>query len=179
MKSKFSADIWLAFFFLVFAILLVLVWIPLDTETGLVEKVRRKNVIGDALGPTLAGIVIFIGVGLILLRPIQNNALSWQNLSWVITLLGIFATSLLVMRYTGPLVASWTELGYRPLRATPPWHYIGFLLGGTAMVGGLTGLVARRFAVKDLVIGFVVSLIIALLYDIPFDDLVLPPNGDI
>ena len=179
MKPKLSADHWLALFFLVSAILLIFIWIPLDTDTGLVKQVRRKYVIGDALAPTLAGIVIILGVALILLRPAHNKALKWQNLSWVATLLGLFTLSLIVMRYAGPLIASWTELGYRPLRATPPWHYIGFLLGGTVMVGGITSLVTRRFAVKDFVIGFVTSLTLALLYDVPFNDLIIPPNGDI
>ena len=179
MKSRISTDIWLALFFLVFAILIVFVWIPMDTGTGLVEEVRRKFEIGDALAPTVAGIVIFIGAVLLLLKPSHNNSLSSRNLSWMVTLLGFFTVSLILMRYTGPIAASWTELGYRPLRATPPWNYIGFLFGGTLMVGGLTSLVKRQLSFKDFTIGFVASLFIALLFDLPFDDLILPPNGDV
>ena len=68
---------------------------------------------------------------------------------------------------------------YRPLRATPPWHYIGFLVGGTILIGGLTSLVEQRLSAHSFVIGFIATLVVALLYDLPFDDLILPPNGDV
>ncbi|MEL6521451.1 MAG: hypothetical protein AAFQ66_10840 [Pseudomonadota bacterium] len=179
MKPRSSADIWLALFFLAFALLLVLVWVPWDTGTGLVEKVRRKLEIGDALGPSVAGTVIAIGALLVLLRPAQANGLIRPNLVWMISLLGLFAVSMILMRYAGPAALTGVEGGYRPLRATAPWSYIGFLLGGTAMIGGLTGLANRRFAPLDFAIGFAAALGIALLYDLPFDDLLLPPNGDV
>lgn len=179
MKPRASADVWLAVFFLAFAVVLVFVWAPLDTGTGIVEKVRRKFVIGDALGPTVAGAVIALGATFVLLRPGQNKALVRQNLLWMISLFGLFLLSLILMRYAGPLAASFTESGYRPLRATPPWNYVGFLVGGTVMIGGLTALTSRRFSARDFVIGFIATLIIALLYDVPFEDLVLPPNGDV
>ena len=179
MKPRFSADTWLALLFLSFALLLVLVWVPLDTGTGLVEKVRRKLVIGDALGPTVAGAVIAVGAALLLLRPAQGHAISRQNLIWLASLFGLFALSLILMRYAGPVALAWSETGYHPLRATAPWHYIGFLLGGTVLVGGLTGIAKRRLSLRDFAIGFAASLLIALLYDLPFDDLILPPNGDV
>lgn len=179
MKPRTSAEIGLALFFLVFATLLVFVWAPFDTDTGLVERVRRKFVIGDALGPTVAGAIIAMGAGLVLLRPQEGQSLTNQNLRWMSSLLALFAISLVLMRYAGPIAASFTESGYRPLRATLPWNYIGFLVGGTLMIGGLTGLAARRFTLRDFAIGFAAALIIALLYDIPFEDLILPPNGDV
>lgn len=179
MKPRLSADTWLALFFLTFAIALVLVWVPLDTGTGLVEKVRRKFEIGDALGPTVAGAVIAIGAAMVLFQPGQGPALTPKNAIWLAWLVGLFAVSLLLMRYAGPVAFAWTESGYRPLRATAPWNYIGFLLGGTVLVGGLTGIAMRRLSMRDFAIGFVAALIIALLYDLPFDDLILPPNGDV
>ncbi len=179
MKLGLSADRWLALFFLVFALLVIFVWAPLDTGTGLVEKVRRKFVIGDALGPTVAGSVVLIGALLVLFRPGMGKAISRDNVFWVAALFGLFALSMILMRYAGPVALAWSEGGYRPLRATAPWHYIGFLLGGTILVGGLTGLAKRQLSIRDFAIGFTASLIIALLYDVPFDDLILPPNGDI
>lgn len=179
MKPRQSADTWLALFFLAFALLLIFVWIPWDTGSGLVEKVRRKYIIGDALGPTVAGVVIALGALLALLRPTGNRAFTRQNAFWMAKLLGLFVLALTLMRVAGPMAASGLEGGYRPLRATLPWNYIGFLAGGTVMIGALTGLAAKRFSLRDFAIGFAASLAIALLYDIPFDDLILPPNGDV
>lgn len=179
MKPRASVEIWLALFFLAFATVLVFVWAPLDTGTGIVEKVRRKFVIGDALGPTVAGAVIALGAVLLLLRPKESKSLTQQNLFWMLGLLALFAISMTLMRYAGPVAASFTEADYRPLRATPPWNYIGFLLGGTVMIGGLTGFASRRFSPWDFVVGFLAALTIALLYDLPFEDLILPPNGDV
>ena len=166
MKPGLSTDTWLGLFFLAFALVLVLVWVPLDTGTGLVETVRRKFVIGDALGPTIAGVVIALGAVLVLLKPIQDQAMRRANWMWMARLLGLFAVT-------------WSEGGYRPRRATAPWSYIGFLLGGTVMIGALTGLTMRRLSLRDFAIGFAAALVIALLYDVPFEDLLLPPNGDL
>ncbi|MEL7165372.1 MAG: hypothetical protein AAGL96_07835 [Pseudomonadota bacterium] len=178
MKPGRLADTWLALLFLTFALVLILIWVPLDTGTGLVEKVRRNLVVGDALGPTVAGAVIAVGAAMLLLKPGHGAALNRQNAVWLMRLLGLFAASLLVMRYAGPIALAWTDSGYRPLRATPPWNYIGFLLGGTLLVGGLTGITLGRWSARDFAIGFAAALVIALIYDLPFDDLILPPNGD-
>ena len=94
-------------------------------------------------------------------------------------LFGVLTPRSMLMRYTGPIVAMLMNLDYRPLRATPPWHYIGFLVGGTILIGGLTSLVERRLSARNFVIGFIAALVVALIYDLPFDDLILPPNGDV
>ena len=179
MKPRTTADRRLAYFFVVFAGLLIFVWAPLDIHTGVVETVRRRMVIGDALGPSVAGVVIAIGAILLLLRPGTGNGLTVANTAWLASLFGLFLFSLILMRYAGPLAASWTEGGYRPLRDTFPWSYIGYLIGGTVLIGGLTAFANRRATVKDFAIGFAASLVIALLYDLPFEDMILPPNGDL
>lgn len=179
MEPRQSTDCWLALFCLAFALVLVFVWAPLDTGSGLVETVRRKLVIGDALGPTLAGGIIAIGAVLVLIRPKKGNGVSRENVTWLAALFGLFVLAMMLMRYAGPVALAWSETGYRPLRATAPWHYIGFLAGGTVLIGGLTGLAKKQLSVRDFAIGFAASLAIALLYDLPFDDLILPPNGDV
>jgi len=84
------------------------------------------------------------------------------------------------MRYAGPAVAAvMTEEGYRPLRATIPWKYIGYLSGGTVLVGGLSGLVRLELRLSDWAITFVAARLIVLAYDLPFDDLLLPANADV
>ena len=179
MESYPRKDKLLAIFFTLAALFIIFVWVPMDTGTGLVEKVRRKYTIGDALAPTVAGVILLIGGMLLWLRPSADKAITRQNLMWMAYLFGVFAASLMLMRYAGPVVAMLMNADYRPLRATPPWHYIGFLVGGTILIGGLTSLVERRLSAQNFVIGFIAALVVVLIYDLPFDDLVLPPNGDV
>jgi len=56
-----SRDQKLGILFLIFAVFLVFVWIPLDVDTWYIEKVRRQVSIGDALAPTVAGVFLLIG----------------------------------------------------------------------------------------------------------------------
>lgn len=181
MRSSAKSDRWLGLFCVGLALLVIFVWVPWDSDSGLVEKVRRKWVIGDALGPTVAGIVIAIGGALTLLRPApEAPGLTRRNLIWIAGLLALCALALGVMRYGGPALASLlTETGYRPLRNTLPWKYLGYLGGGTLMITGLTSIVLGRFRWRDLLVGAVATLLIALAYDLPFEDLLLPPNGDV
>ena len=179
MESYKRKDKLLAIFFILAALFIIFIWVPMDTGTGLVEKVRRKYTIGDALAPTVAGVILLIGGMLLWLRPSADKAITRQNLLWVGYLFGVFTASLMLMRYAGPVVAMLMDVDYRPLRATPPWHYIGFIVGGTILIGGLTALVERRLKASQFIIGFIAALLVALLYDLPFDDLILPPNGDV
>ena len=179
MESSSRKDKLLAIFFVITALLIIFIWVPMDTGTGLVEKVRRKYTIGDALAPTVAGAILLMGGILVWLRPSPDSSISKQHVMWMACLLGVFTLSLLLMRYFGPIAAMLMNTDYRPLRATPPWHYIGFLVGGTILIGGLTSLVERRLSAHSFVIGFIATLVVALLYDLPFDDLILPPNGDV
>ena len=179
MESNPRKDKLLAIFFTLAALFIIFVWVPMDTGTALVEKVRRKYTIGDALAPTVAGVILLIGGMLLWLRPSADKAITRQNLIWATYLFGVFTASLMLMRHAGPIVAMLMNLDYRPLRATPPWHYMGFLVGGTILIGGLTSLVERRLSAHSFIIGFIAALVVALIYDLPFDDLILPPNGDV
>lgn len=179
MSSQSSQDKWLAIFFIIAALLILFVWIPMDTDTGMVEKVRRKLVIGDALAPSLAAIIICLGGVLLLLKPTGAMQMGKNNLLWLGLLFGLFVVATSLMRYAGPVVTHLLSMDYRPLRSTAPWHYIGFVLGGAFMVGGLTSIVDKKFSHRNFILGLVAALVIALLYDVPFDDLVLPPNGDV
>ncbi|MEM7242749.1 MAG: hypothetical protein AAF429_11240 [Pseudomonadota bacterium] len=180
MEPRIPFDRWLGLFFCLFAIIAIFIWIPMDTGSGIVEKVRRKFVIGDALGPTVAAMVILLGGLITAWRPIKDaSKLSLANWIWVGKLFLLFLISLSIMRYLGPLLLAGTESGYRPLRGTIPWKYLGFLAGGMALIGGLGMFVRGRLLWRDMVIGFAAALIIALAYDLPFDDLLLPPNGDV
>ena len=174
-----NADRWLGLVFLLFAAALAFVWVPLDTETGLAEVVRRRLRPGDALGPTVAAAVIGLGALMVMLRPGQHGGLTAGHLRWLLLLLAIFAVSFAVMRWAGPLAVEIAGAGdYRALRATAPWMYIGYLLGGTLMVFGLHVAVARKAGPLALMVAVLATLALTLLYGLPFDDILLPPNGD-
>ena len=172
------ANLYLGFVSLVLAFVVILVWVPLDTDTGLIEKVRRRVTIGDALAPTIAACFVALGGGLLVLaerNSADQSGLTTSNLRHVIWVLGLVALALLVMRWAGPLL---TE-DYRLLRATAPWKWLGFGLGGTILVTGLIAAIERRLTLRALVVGIAVTVALIVLFDLPFDDLLLPPNGDV
>ena len=160
---------------------MVFVWVPLDVDSGIVENVRRRLVIGDSLGPVVAGFVLAVGGLLTALKPKKDSgSLGQSNLSWIAYLVILISVSLVLVRYSGPAIAGLlTESGYRPLRNTLPWKYVGHLVGGTIMVSALIGLTARRIRWSHWAMGFLAAFSIALIFDIPFEDLLLPPNGDV
>lgn len=178
MLRRFSAEQWLGLLVAAAALLIIFVWVPLDVESGIVDRVRRRLVIGDSLGPTVAGVVLLIGGVLTLASPTQGAPnLTRMHVYWVVGLLVLFAVTMSVMRYAGPLIIGAEP--YRALRITPPYSYVGYILGGTIMIGTMVSLVRRSISWRGILIGFLASLMIALLYDLPFDDLLLPPNGDV
>ena len=179
MRSEFSKDKLLAIIFMITALVIIFIWVPMDTGTGIIGKVRRKFIIGDALAPSVAGVILLAGATLLFFRPSNKATLKQHHLVWVAGLTVLFILSFSVMRYAGPITASLFDLEYRNLRTTIPWNYIGFLLGGTGLVGGLTSIVEKRILKRHYVIAFGASLTIALFYDLPFEDLLLPPNGDV
>lgn len=188
MSGRSNSNLILGLFCILFALLLLLVWIPLDTNTGLIEKVRRNVVIGDALAPSVAAVFVLIG-GLALAlnersAPSQPR-ISGGNIRFIGILVFILLGSLFVMRFSGPLLvylvnfATDEHLQYRLLRDTQPWKYIGYLLGGTLMIASLIAQIEGRFSARILGISVVAVLALIAIYDLPFDDLLLPPNGDV
>lgn len=173
---------------IVFAVLVIFVWIPLDTQTGLIEKVRRQVTIGDAFAPTIAACFLLIG-GLMLVLSERNAGgqprVKARNVLFGLAMAMSVTVSILVMRYAGPATLGlWNlftggEAEYRLLRDTAPWKYIGFLLGGTMMITLLVSLVEGCLRIKTVLIALISVSIMAMIYDLPFDDLLLPPNGDV
>lgn len=171
-----------------FGALTLAVWIPNDIETGLIDTFRRQTFIGDALIPVIAAAIILVCAILHLLvtvrgpgEPLLADAeLGRESLGFMLIVGAIIALALVVMFWLGPLVAALTgeAAGYRTLRDTAPYKYLGFLAGGMIMVLGLVTLVEGRLQGKRVlaVLGAVIVLII--IFDVPFDSLLLPPNGD-
>ena len=88
------------------------------------------------------------------------------------------------MSWAGPFVvklaqAMGSDIGsYRELRATRPWKYTGYLSGGFLLVFGLMSYVAGRPSWGLALVALLAVLLMALAYDLPFKNLLLPPNGD-
>ncbi|MEM6825256.1 MAG: hypothetical protein AAGB18_02235 [Pseudomonadota bacterium] len=182
-KPRNSADTSLAILAIVGALLALAVWIPADSASGLIETVRRQTRVGDALGPTVAAGFILLGGILVLLRPVPSTArVVLGNLRYLAVLILGFAICIGLMRWTGPLavlaMADETET-YRNLRDTVPWKYLGFLAGGWLLVFSMISLGARRISGRAAFLALLACLALIAVYDLPFDDLLLPPNGDV
>ncbi len=188
MPAKSRSNLYLGLICVAFALLLIFVWIPLDTKTGLVEKVRGRIKIGDALAPTVAAGFVLLGGVLMLLternRPDQPK-IRRSQLGFIAKLIAVVVASFVIMRFTGPIIAEMANLfrpepiEYRLLRATPGWKHIGFVLGGVMMVAGVICIVERRFSRRAIFTGLIAAIALIAVFDLPFDDLLLPPNGDV
>jgi hypothetical protein len=165
---------------IVFALVLAFVWIPLDTETWYVERKRGRYIVGDSLAPTLAaGFILMAGLMLLFERRISDYHPSRHNLAFIgaISIFGI--VSILLMRWAGPFSASLAGEEYRLLRDTAPWKYIGFGIGGGTMIFCMISFVEQRITWRALWVALAAVIGIIVLYDLPFDDVLLPPNGDV
>lgn len=169
-----------------FALLVALIWIPLDTDTWLVERKRGRFIVGDSLAPTLAAVFVLVaGLMLLFERRDTDQSPNRQNLKYIGAMAVFGIVSLLLMRWVGPALASVLagDLArgeeYRLLRDTVPWKYAGFVVGGTTLVFAMITFVEERPSWRALWIALGAVAGIILLYDLPFDDVLLPPNGDV
>lgn len=177
----------LAVSFILAALLIVFVWVPLDTDSGLVEKVRSRVIVGDALAPTLAAAVIGMGGLMVLFQQPEPYPVfvSAANIRFLLVLLLVFALSFALMRWSGPALVALSNLltggegTYRALRDTAPWKHVGFVAGNTFLVFGMIAAVEGRVTRRSVLIAILASLGLIALYDLPFDNLLLPPNGDV
>ena len=191
-------DVGIAVLGLVFGAVALGFWIPTDTETGLLVEDRYSTQVGDALAPTLVAIGITLISALLLLSSVTSSGtrapaatevqpgahLSSANLNFIVVLLAIIAVSLALMYFAGPLIvdglrSAGAKLGtYRSLIKTPPYNYIGFALGGIVLVASLIAWIEGRPSLRAVLVGIAAVAALIALYDLPFNTLLLPPNGD-
>ncbi len=179
------SDRWVGLFFLTLALVVAVIWVPFDSETWLIDKVRRRYIIGDGLAPTVAAVLMALSAISLFIKPRSAaHNLDRDAVMALAVFISAIVFSLLLMRLTGPAVMGIIDMmtaqdwSYRPLRATFPFRYLGFLFGGTVMIAGLgwfmDGQISRRVIIRSLLITFAV----AACFDLPFEDIILPPNGD-
>lgn len=176
-----NRTVFLALAVAVLALVLLFVWIPLDIDSGVVERVRRRNTIGDSMAPVLAGVIILLGALILLLERKREVTvgLTRENLRFLVALIALGAISFGLMRWAGPAIMALAAFEYRPLRADIPWKYIGFVSGGWVMVFGLITLAERRMSARAALVALGTVCVLIAVYDLPFDHLLLPPNGDL
>jgi hypothetical protein len=182
----------LAVFFIITSALTLFVWIPIDIETGVVETFRRRVNIGDAMAPTVVAaaiLVVSILMGVMaLIRPSPNlmvkEGLDKQSFNFLSRMIITLGLGLSLMLYAGPLVVDFINtMGgeistYRQLKDTFPYKFIGYSLGGFVLVFGLVCLIENRSSLSAAWAAIIAVLLLTLLYEVPFDNLLLPPNGD-
>lgn len=109
MSATSRSNLILGLICIVFATALTFIWIPFDTESGIVEKVRGRFNIGDALAPTVAACFILFG-GILLLVSERSApdqpALGKSHITFIASLMAVAVTGLLVMRFAGPVLAN-------------------------------------------------------------------------
>lgn len=179
-------DTALALFLVALGLFVVFVWVPLDVDTGLVEVRRRRARIGDALAPTVAGAALILSGLLLWLETRRSHGgdaphPTLANLGFVVGLTLLFAGAFAVMRWTGPAAVALFADGdasYRALRDSAPWKFLGYVAGGTLIVGALISYARGRISPDAFALGLCAAAALAALYDLPFEDLLLPPNGD-
>ncbi|MDG2034578.1 MAG: hypothetical protein P8J29_11615 [Rhodospirillales bacterium] len=182
----------LGLLFVVLSTITLVIWIPNDIEGGLIETFRTQKSIGDALGPTVVAVCALIASLLMAVTsffsrakiPSDRPTPDLQSLSFEMRVAAVLIVPLVVMAYSGPLTvdamnAMGYEIGsYRELRDTLPYKYIGFLVGGFMMIFGLIGVIENRLSTSASIVALAAVIVLIALYDVPFDNLLLPPNGD-
>lgn len=178
--------------FVVLSTITLVIWIPNDIEGDLIETFRRQKSIGDALGPTIVAVGALIASLLMAVTsffsrakiPSDRRTPDLQSLSYELRVAAVLTVSLVVMTYSGPLTvdainAMGYDIGsYRELRDTLPYKYIGFSVGGFMMIFGLIGVIENRLSSSAAIVALTAVIVLTVLYDVPFDNLLLPPNGD-
>ena len=185
-------DLVVGLLFLAFALVALFVWIPNDIETGILEKIRRRVVVGDALFPTFLAIAMAVlSAALVAVQLLirgadieDSGSLDRSNVFYLLSLAALIAVSFVLMNSAGPAVVRLLEgmnleIGtYRELRDTVPYKYVGFILGGFLLVFCLISWIEGRVSAKAAGISLAAIVLLIAAYDLPFDDLLLPPNGD-
>lgn len=188
MPAQSRANLFVGLFFVVIALFTIFVWIPLDIETGLIEKARGRFVIGDALAPTIACAFLVIGGLLLVLferKKPEQEIISRSQMSFITRIVCMIILGVIIMRYTGPILAELVNIfraepiEYRLLRATPGWKHVGYISGGISLIAGVIAIVEGKLTRRALITALIAVLAMIAVFDVPFDDLLLPPNGDV
>ncbi|MDK3073908.1 hypothetical protein QO034_12370 [Sedimentitalea sp. JM2-8] len=184
-------EVWIALLCIVAALVTAMVWVPLDSETPPIYTFRRQINIGDAMLPLVSATGIAICAVIHLLLTLRREPATERSApldihtgSFFLPFAAIMLVSCMLMYWAGPIaLALFGPTGeeavtYRQMRAAFPWKYIGYGLGGFTMVFGVTSLIEGRISASRALTSMLAVLALILVFDVPFDTILLPPNGD-
>jgi len=131
-------------------------------------------------------LVTSILMGLIaIIRPVSAvEGLDRKSFYFIFRLVIAIAIGLALMMHAGPLLVDLVnalggEIGtYRNLRGTYPYKIFGYMLGGFALIFGCIGVVENRFTLGSAGVSLLAVIVLTILYEVPFDNMLLPPNGN-
>lgn len=185
-----KTEIWLALVCLLAGLLAAFLWIPFDSETPPIYDFRRQTYIGDAMLPMVAavGIALCALVHLVLsFRRTASDAdgpFDILTAGFFLSLFAIIITAFVVMYWAGPVAlllfgpSGDEAVSYRQMRASVPWKYAGFVLGGFILVFGISSLLEGAMRWKRALSSILAIAVLIMIFDVPFDTILLPPNGD-
>lgn len=114
---------------------------------------------------------------------VANGDKSYGRFYAIFTIFTILLISMLVIVSAGNVLTKITNIigitdnTYRQLSATAPYKYTGISLGGFFLVFSLISWVQQEITLRAAGIAAGMVLILIFAYDVPFDTLLLPPNG--
>jgi hypothetical protein len=115
-------------------------------------------------------------------RDTAGFAFDGNSLAFLLQASGITTVSLAIMYWGGPLAVELFgpggDVGYRQMRGSYPFKLVGFALGGFIMVYLITALVEGQFKRTRVISSLLAVAALIVLFDLPFDSVLLPPNGD-
>lgn len=188
-----KAEMTIAAIFLIAALITVFIWVPFDSETAMIETFRRQTNMGDAFLPIVAGALICVCAAVQFLLSFRRTedsdtedpVIDGNALAFLFQLTGITVGSLLLMYWAGPLAVSLfvfqtgdEVLTYRQMRGTYPYKLLGFALGGFTLVFFTAALIEGKTKVARVVSSLLVVAALISVFDLPLDNVLLPPNGD-
>jgi hypothetical protein len=187
-----QTELAIASFFLIAGLLSVFIWIPNDSETWMIETFRRQTTMGDAFVPMICASLITIcaAIHLVLtlhrkdLHDTEGPVFDGHTAAFMLQFLLILAVSIALMYWTGPLLvklfaqADASDITYRQMRGTYPYKIAGFVLGGFTLVFAVTTLIEGRMKWLRILSSLIAVAVLLLIFDYPFDSIILPPNGD-
>jgi len=173
---------------LAFGAVALLVWFPSDIRGGFMERSPAgKPEPGDSFFPVML-VAMMMALGMVQVirtlltartdAPTEN--LDVGNVRFLLFFVLLFGGAVALMRWSGPLAVQVFEAGtYRNLSDTPPWKYIGYIVGGVWLGYGAVVWIEGRVRFKPLLVVCFALFVLVVIFDLLLGTVRLPPNADL